>query len=68
MTGRNSSATDRGLQLIADGMPLLRAAAAVGVAPSTMRRARRRAGLPPLPQRAPWSPGVALLHRLVATK
>lgn len=47
MTARQASATDRGLKLLAKGMPLREAAAKVGVAPSTLTRAKRRAGMPP---------------------
>jgi hypothetical protein len=53
MTARQSSATERGLALIAAGLPLRRAAMAAGVAPSTLVRARARAGLPALQRGRP---------------
>ncbi len=56
MSGRQSSATDRGLKLIAQGIPLRTAAQRVGVAPSTLVRARQRAGLAPLPAGRPPRP------------
>lgn len=57
MPGQQSAATDRGLKLVARGVPLRTAAQRVGVAPSTLVRARQRAGLEPLaagrPSKAP---------------
>ena len=53
MTGRNSSATERGLSLVAQGVPLLRAARIAGVDPRTLTRARARLRLPPLPMGRP---------------
>ena len=53
MTARQSAATDRGLRLIARGVPLRTAAARVGVAASTLVRARKRANLEPLPKGRP---------------
>lgn len=53
MTARQCAATDRGLRLIARGVPLRTAAQRVGVAASTLVRARRRAGLAPLPKGRP---------------
>lgn len=53
MTARQSAATDRGLRLIARGVPLRTAAERVGVAASTLVRARKRAGLAPLPKGRP---------------
>lgn len=55
MTGRPSAATERGLRLIAKGVPLRTAAERVGVSPSTLVRARQRAGLEPLPAGRPAS-------------
>ena|GEM_PF-6838596 len=46
-------ATMRGLELIARGLPLRHAAKQVGVAVSTLVRARQRAGLPPLKRGRP---------------
>ena len=40
----------QGLALIAEGTPLREAARTVGVAPSSLTRARKRAELPPLPR------------------
>lgn len=48
MSGRQSEAATRGLKLVAQGVPLRTAAQRVGVAPSTLVRARARAGLEPL--------------------
>lgn len=48
MSGKQSEAATRGLRLMAQGMPLRTAAESVGVAPSTLVRARQRAGLEPL--------------------
>jgi hypothetical protein len=48
MSGRQSEAAARGLKLIAQGVPLRTAAKRAGVAPSTLVRARQRAGLDPL--------------------
>lgn len=48
-----SAATDRGLRLIARGVHLRTAAARVGVAASTLVRARKRANLEPLPKGRP---------------
>ncbi len=53
MSGQQSAATDRGLKLIAQGVPLRTAAARVGVSPSTLVRARERAGMAPLPKGRP---------------
>lgn len=58
MAGKQSEAATRGLKLIAQGVPLRTAAERVGVAPSTLVRARQRAGLEPLqagrpPSKAP---------------
>ena len=53
MTARQSAATDRGLRLIARGVPLRTAAERVGVAASTLVRARKRANLEPLPKGRP---------------
>ena len=53
MTARQSAACDRGLRLIARGVPLRTAAQRVGVAASTLVRARKRAGLAPLPKGRP---------------
>lgn len=47
MSGRPTEAAARGLELIAAGVPLREAAAIVGVAPSTLTRAKKRAGMPP---------------------
>lgn len=47
MSGRQSSATERGLKLIAKGVSVREAAEKVGVAPSTLTRAKKRAGLEP---------------------
>ena len=46
MTGRPSAACERGLTLLRAGMPLAQAAAAAGIARSTLQRAARAAGLP----------------------
>ena len=48
MSGKQTSATDRGLLLIAQGVPLRTAALRVGVSKSTLVRARQRAGLEPM--------------------
>ena len=53
MTARQSAACDRGLRLIARGVPLRTAAQLVGVAASTLVRARKRASLGPLPKGRP---------------
>lgn len=53
MTARQSAACDRGLRLIARGVPLRTAAQRVGVAASTLVRARKRANLGPLPKGRP---------------
>lgn len=53
MTGRPSAATERGMRLIAKGVPLRTAAERVGVSPSTLVRARARANLPALPRGRP---------------
>lgn len=45
MSGRQTEAVMRGLILIAAGEPLRVAAASVGVAPSTLTRAKKRAGM-----------------------
>lgn len=50
MSGQQSAATDKGLKLIAKGVPLRTAAERVGVSTSTLVRARQRAGLDPLPR------------------
>ncbi len=39
--------TAKGLRLIANGMPVRNAAALAGVAPSTLTRAKAKAGMPP---------------------
>jgi len=46
MTARQTEAAERGLALIAAGVPLREAAQRVGVAPSTLSRAKKRAGMP----------------------
>jgi len=56
MSGKQSQATDLGLLLVAQGVPLRTAAAKVGVSPSTLVRARARLGLPAL---APGRPRAA---------
>jgi hypothetical protein len=56
MSGRQSAATDEGLRLIAQGVPQSKAAAQVGVSPSTLDRARKRAGLPALKPGRPERP------------
>lgn len=45
MAGRQTEATARGLDLIADGVSVREAAMRVGVSPSTLTRAKRRAGM-----------------------
>lgn len=57
MAGRQSSATDRGLKLVAQGVPLRTAAAKVGVSASTLVRARQRAGLEALQAGRPRKAG-----------
>ena len=51
MTRRQCSAVDRALRLIARGMALRHAAIVCGVSPSTIVRARKRAGLGPMRER-----------------
>lgn len=53
MSGQQSAATERGLRLIAKGLPLRTAAARVGVSASTLVRARKRAKLAPLARGRP---------------
>lgn len=53
MSGRMAEATTHGLGLIAAGTPLRVAAALAGVSASTLVRARKRAGLPPLTKGRP---------------
>ena len=55
MSGRQSEAATRGLELIAKGTTLREAAKLAGVAPSTLVRARKRAGLEPLKPGRPQS-------------
>lgn len=47
MTARQTEAAERGLLLIAQGVPVRVAAKQVGLAPSTLSRAKRRAGMEP---------------------
>lgn len=47
MAGKQTEAAARGLELIAAGVPLREAAARVGLAPSTLTRAKKRAGMEP---------------------
>lgn len=53
MSGRQSEAATRGLELIAQGVTLREAARIAGVAPSTLIRARKRSGLEPLKRGRP---------------
>ena len=46
MSGKQTEAAARGLELIAAGVPLREVAARVGLAPSTLTRAKKRAGMP----------------------
>lgn len=55
MSGKQSEAATRGLKLIAQGVALRTAAERVGVAPSTLVRARQRAKLPALQPGRPAS-------------
>lgn len=45
MSGKQTEAAARGLELIAAGVSLREAAARVGLAPSTLTRAKKRAGM-----------------------
>lgn len=56
MSGKQSAATEKALKLIAQGVPLRTAAERVGVSPSTLVRARARAGLPALQAGRPAAP------------
>ena len=53
MTGRQSSAVEAALRSVAAGMPIRQAARKHGVAQSSITRARRAAGLPPMPMGRP---------------
>jgi transposase len=57
MSGRQIEATARGLQLIAQGVSVRAAAKQVGVAPSTLTRAKKRAGCLPAQAGRPAAPG-----------
>ena len=46
MAGKQTAETREGLALIAQGVPVREAAARVGVAPSTLTRAKAAAGMP----------------------
>lgn len=48
MSGRESAAVERALRLVVQGANISRAARACGIAVSTLRRALRRRGVPPL--------------------
>lgn len=47
MTGKQTEAAVRGLELIAQGVPVRKAAEMVGLHPGTLSRAKKRAGMEP---------------------